>query len=184
MKLKCFMLFCILMICTTMTACGGTINEFGIREIESGNMITFDMWGRNDVSTIEINQITLMGENGSEFVCSTSSGDAGKEGKFLLSTHLDGTSVTVPSGSTIYWSYRNYAGEGMQLAQCDRIWLEFINQKDSHIIGYAVVRVDKIADYNYEPTVVKSVTFPKRDGEYQAVTMEQVAQMMSDLEKI
>ncbi len=173
---------CIVSACALFTACS-SVNEFGLREAKDSDMVAFEMWGDNVVSTIEINRITLTGEEGSEFICSTSTGDMYSEGKFLLNTHSDGTSVTVSSGSTIYWSYRVYDEEEMHLVQNDRIWLEFINQKDSHIVGYAVVRVDKIADYNYEPTVVKSVTFPKEDGEYQAVTMEQVAQLMSNLEK-
>lgn len=169
-------------LCVTFASCS-SVNEFGLREAKDSNMVAFEMWGDFVVSTIEINRITLTGEEGSEFICSTSTGDVNSEGKFLLNTREDGTSVTVPSGSTVFWSCRDYDEEGMQLAQNDRIWLEFINQKDSHIIGYAVVRVDKISDYNYEPTVVKSVTFPKENGKYQAVTREQVAQLMKDAEQ-
>lgn len=172
----------VLTVCLMFSACG-SVNELGLREIKDSDMIAFDMWGDYVVSTIEINKITLTGEDGSEFICSTSTGDVYSEGKFLLNTHSDGTSVTVSSGSTIYWDYRVYDEEGMQLVQNDRIWLEFINQKDSHIVGYAVVRVDKIADYNYQPTVVKSVTFPKAGGKYQEVTTEQVAQLMRSAEK-
>lgn len=182
MKKVLISLGCIVSACALLTACS-SVNEFGLREVKDSDMVAFEMWGDNVVSTIEINKITLTGEDGSEFICSTSTGDVYSEGKFLLNTHEDGTSVTVPSGSTIYWDYRVYDEEEMQLVQNDRIWLEFINQKDSHIVGYAVVRVDKIADYHYEPTLVKSVTFPKEDGEHQAVTTEQVAQLMSNLEK-
>lgn len=178
MKLKHFMIFCILMICTTMTACGGTVNELGIREIENGNMVTFDLWGLV-ASTFEVNKITLTGENGSEFICSTSSGDASKEGVFLLDSYSGGTSVAVPSGSTIFWSDRDYGEDGMTTAQNDCIWLEFVNQKKHRILGYAVVRVDKVSDLVYEPTLIKSVTFPKLNW----VTMEQVEQLMDEVEK-
>ncbi len=182
MKKNLISLGCIVSAGALLTACS-SVNEFGLRESKDSDMVAFEMWGDHVVSTIEINKITLTGEDGSEFICSTSTGDVYSEGKFLPNTHEDGTSVTVPSGSTIYWDYRVYDEEEMQLVQNDRIWLEFINQKDSHIVGYAVVRVDKIADYNYEPTLVKSVTFPKEDGEYQAVTMEQVAQLMRSAEQ-
>lgn len=169
--------------CIVLAACG-VENELGFREENDGDMVSFNFWGDTaGFSTVEVNQITLTGEEGSEFLCTTSSGDLQKEGRFLLDTQSGDTSVTVPSGSTIFWAYRYYDEEGMKLAQDDQIWLEFINRKDENIVGYAVVRVDKITDCNYEPTVVKSVTFPHVNGRYQTVTMEQVAQLISNAEQ-
>ena len=67
----------------------------------------------------------------------------------------------------------------MTTAQNDCIWLEFVNQKKHRILGYAVVRVDKVSDLVYEPTLIKSVTFPRLNW----VTMEQVEQLMDAVEK-
>ncbi len=165
-------------LCAALSACS-SVNELGLREANDGDMISFDLWGNTgNISTVEVNKITLTGEDGSEFVCSVRSGDVQEEGQFLLDTHTGGTTVTVPSGSTIYWSCRNYDEGGMSVARGEQIWLEFINQKNSHIVGYAVVRVDKIAEYHYEPTIVRAVTFPQVDGAYQSVTMEQVARLI------
>ena len=183
MKKSASMFLFAIMLCASFSACS-FVNEFGLRELKETDMIAFDSWGNTlNFSTIEVNKIILSGETGSEFICSTSSCDIQKEGKFLLDTHVGNTSVTVPSGSTIYWSYRYNADGGMLYAQNEQIWLEFINQKDSHIVGYAVVRVDKVADYCYEPTVVRSAIFPKDDGEYQEITTEQVMQLIKNVEK-
>lgn len=167
-----------------LSACA-TENEFGIREKENKNMVKLDEWGDTGrFSTSYLNKITLTGEEGSEFVCSTSSNNPIDEGKFLSHTQTSDTLITVSSGTTISWYYRHYDETGMHIAENETIWLEFINRKDSQIIGYAVVRVDKIADYYYDAEVVKAVTFPKVGGNYQTVTEEQVNQLIKNAENL
>ncbi len=181
-KLLCFFLvipmFVFLFACTSE-------NEFGIREKNDRSMVKLGGWGdTGGFSYSLVNRITLTGEEGSEFVCSTSSQDPKEEGTFVLDTLSKGaTSETISSGTTIYWLYRYYDETEMFYPENETIWLEFINQKDSQIIGYAVVRVDKIADWYYEPEVVKAVTFPKMGGQYQTVTEEQVNQLIKNVEK-
>lgn len=181
--LAAFMTAIMLVAGISLSACGSE-NELGLREQKDNGMIALDVWGNTMAySTTQINRITLSGEDGSEFVCSTKSDLLEKEGRFLSNTQSGDTSLTVANGSTVFWAYRYYDENGMQIAQNDRIWLEFINRKDSRILGYAVVRVDKIANYHYEANVVKSVTFPQVNGMYQTVTEDQVHQLMNHLEK-
>lgn len=158
-------------------------NQFGLREKNDENMVKLASWGLV-ASTVEVNKIALTGEEGSEFVCSTSSNDPQEEGVFILNIRSSAASVTVSSGSSVYWSNVFYDDENyMSTAQKDTIWLEFINRKDSHTIGYAVVKVIKIDEIRYEAEVMKSVTFPKSEGKYQDVTNEQINRLIADVEK-
>lgn len=157
--------------------------EIQIREENDETMVKLDNWGNTvAVSTVEVNLITLFGEEDSEFVCSTRRNDPKREGVFLSDTHSSGTPITVSSNSTLAWSCLYYDdANNMLIAKKDTIWLKFINRKDSRILGYAVVKVNKIADYNYEATVVKSVTFPKADGADQAITEKEVNRLIDNV---
>ena len=168
---------------TVLFACA-TKNELGILEKTDNNMVTFKMWGfTGAISTVYINYTTLKGEEGSEFVCSTSTQDPKQEGLFLLDSRTADTTVTTASGTTIYWIYWANDEEGMHISENETIWLEIVNRKDSQIIGYAVVKVTRIGESNYEPEVVKAVTFPKVNDEYQTVTEEQVNLLINNAEK-
>lgn len=182
--LSCVLIFCIPMF-AMLYACA-SVNKYGIREKGDKDMIKLNSWiDTGAISTSQVNHITLTGEEGSEFVCSTSSNDAYKEGNFwyYAPAVAYGTSITVSSGTTVYWSCLFYDDTGMQIVENETIWLEFVNRKNTDIIGYAVVRVDKISDYHYNAEVVKAVTFPKVNGEYQAVTEEQVNQLIDSIER-
>lgn len=159
-------------------------NEFGIREKNDKNMVKLDRWGdTSGISLTLVNDITLTGEEGSEFSCSIGSGDTKEAGTFLFGIHHDVTSATVSSGTTIYWFCQYSDGTESHISKAETVWLEFINRKDSQIIGYVVVKVNRIADFHYEPEVVKAVTFPKVNGKYQEVTDEQVNQLIAEIEK-
>lgn len=153
---------------------------------ESKSMVQFGGWGDTlAISTIEVNGITLTGEEGSEFVCSTSSNNPKKEGCFIYRStppYSSDTPVTVSSGTTIFWSYHYSDETGSYNVENGPVWLEFINRKGSKILGYAVVRVDRIAKCHYEPEVVKAVIFPKVNGEYQKITEERVRLLMHSVE--
>lgn len=183
-KIVCCLLVVPLFICLFACASVST-DELGFREKDDNNMLSFARWGyTGGYSTRLINEITLTGEEGSMFFCSTSTQDQKKEGGL----HVDNRgpngipSATVESGASIFWWYRYYDEEGMHYPENDPIWLEFIKRKDSHILGYAVVRIDKIKECHYEPIVVKAVTFPKTNGKYQEVTKEQVQELMKNAE--
>ena len=164
-------------------AFAGCKNEFGLLEQNSSGMVSFERWGEtSNVSTVEVNLLTFTGEDGSSFVCSTRSKQLSSEGK-LLCGEQEGVSVIVSNGETVFWSARYCDDAGAQVAENDVVWIEVINQKDTHILGYAIVRVDKASDFNYQPTLVKAVTFPQVNGKYQAVTAEQVAQLIGNEEK-
>ena len=173
-KRQWFVLFLVLSLCISLFACTSA-NEFGIREKSDKNMVELH-FGPMGLSYTLTNAITLKGEEESEFVCTTSSQDQVKEGAFLLDSFSDGnTSVTVASETTIYWFCNPFAVSEVT-------WLEFINQKNSQIIGYAVVKVETNVDQGfYKAEVVKAVTFPKIGGKYQTVTEEQVNQLIDDV---
>ena len=157
-------------------------NELGIREKENTNMVEFYMWGDvGGISTSRVNAITLTGKDGSEFVCSTSTGDPYKEGAFFVKKLAErDVPITVTSGTTVYWTFRNHEEDGMHYPENETIWLEIINRKDSKNIGYAVIKVDKISQFHYEPTLVKAVTF-QGIGKG-SLTDEQVEQLMKSVE--
>ena len=159
-------------------------NEFGIREKKNKNMVKFGWWGDTiAISTSFVDGFTLTGIDGSEFVCSTSTGDPYKEGAFFVDRLFErDVPITVTSGTTVYWTYYYHNDDGTYYPENETIWLEIINRKDSKNIGYAVIKVDKITKFHYEPTLVKAVTFPKVDGEYPTVTDEQVEQLMKSVE--
>ena len=183
---KRFLSLIMIPMCIFLFACSPK-NELGIYEKEEEDMVTLDVWGdTSGFSTVEVNQITLTGAKDSEFVCSTSTQDPGKEGNFIFRStpYSSETSVTVSSGTTVFWSYRHYDENGMLTAGSDTVWLEFINRKDSDIIGYAVVKVEKLGYCNYEAEVIKAVSFPKVNGKYQEVTEEQVNQLIDSAKEI
>ena len=184
-KLFCFLLAASML--AALCACAPK-NELGIREKDNKNMVTFH-FGPRVVSYSLSNGIVLKGEEGSEFICSTSTQDPKQEGVFLLNTLSVGgkaTSVTVASGTTVYWANWYDDENGTHYSENETIWLEFINRKDSKIIGYAVGRLDELAEDDasgtHAATLVKAVTFPKVDGEYPTVTDEQVEQLMKSVE--
>ena len=168
---------------TVLFACA-TKNEFGILEKTDNNMVKFCGWGNMiAISYTRVNGIAMTGEEGSESRCSINSGETKEAGTFLFNHRYDVTSATVESGTIIYWCFQYHDEVEVHNSEKEVVWLEFINQKDSHILGYAVVKVNRISQSYYEPEVVKAVTFPKVNDEYQTVTEEQVNLLINNAEK-
>lgn len=61
----------------------------------------------------------------------------------------------------------------------DHVYTEIIIYCEGHIIGYTIMRFDRVynefgATTNYNPCLVASVLFPKQNGEYQNITKKYV----------
>lgn len=61
----------------------------------------------------------------------------------------------------------------------DHVYTEIIIYCESHIVGYTIMRFDRIynefgATTNYDPYIVASVLFPKLNGEYQNIAKKYV----------
>ena len=69
----------------------------------------------------------------------------------------------------------------------DHVYTEIIIYCDDHIIGYALMRFDRIhGDFRpltmYAPVMVESILFPKRNGEFQKITEDYVVDCISAAE--
>lgn len=61
--------------------------------------------------------------------------------------------------------------------ESDQVFVDIILRADEHIIGYAVIEIldiDGRGGYVYHTSMLKSVSFPKIEGEYQKVSEEYV----------
>ena len=93
-------------------------------------------------------------------------------------------------GTTIYWSSLmpatdDGAGEsGPVIYEGDRTYINIVLWEGEHIVGYAVVEIyrddteDAVAP-TYRVRLLRSVSFPKVEGEYQKITAEYVASEMA-----
>ena len=75
--------------------------------------------------------------------------------------------ATINSGELISWQ---------SLGIIEGAYVDVIVTVDDNIVGYAVVKITQreISILDYGAEIVKSVVFPKVDGEYQKVTQEKV----------
>ena len=68
----------------------------------------------------------------------------------------------------------------------DHVYTDIIIYCEEHIIGYAVMRYDRLYNEfggttNYDPYLIASVLFPKQNGEYQSVTKEYVTEHIENV---
>ena len=100
-------------------------------------------------------------------------------------THLQ-SPFCVEQDTTIYWTSMQPAadsqtgGDGFTLYTEDNAYLDIVIWEEGNIVGYAVVEIyrDK-TEHEMVPTycvrLLRSVSFPKVDGEYQGITAEYAA---------
>ena len=83
------------------------------------------------------------------------------------------TVCTANNGDTVRWEPFDPDGsyENFELA-----YVDIIVRVDDNIVGYAVIKITSFEDsiWNARAEVVKAVTFPKVDNQYQKVTQKQV----------
>lgn len=101
-----------------------------------------------------------------------------------------GHSCSIVNGDTIYWDL-NYGEESNPYGK-DRNHISIIFRDDQHIVGYAIVVIQRAPDElvpenikQYDapamlfcPYILESVFFPKVDGEYQDISLEYVQELI------
>jgi hypothetical protein len=66
--------------------------------------------------------------------------------------------------------------------ETNQVFVDVILRADNHIIGYAVIEILHVATsrfgYSYHTCMLKSVSFPKVEGEYQKVSEKYVKEQI------
>ncbi|MDD4540805.1 MAG: hypothetical protein PHR78_01360 [Eubacteriales bacterium] len=89
---------------------------------------------------------------------------------------------SVANESTLYWINRSADNDDYVIKGND--FIKIITREDDHLLGYAVIRIDSTEETEnafYKPLLLKSVFFPKVEGEYQNVTEEYVQSKIREL---
>lgn len=86
-----------------------------------------------------------------------------------------GKEVELPNNSTIYWNNLSDNNENELLFNITS-YLDIIIRSNEHIVGYAVIKIYPITEFKqghvYSAKMLKSVSFPKVDGEYQNISLD------------
>lgn len=152
-----------------MMLCGCNGDNWGVKNDnlveENADFVELNTWFfTSDVPNNVIE--TVYNEPGASFELSVD------KGKFLFSIdnhYVLFQQATLGPGETIYWTTES--DNIIDIAYAD-----VIVKVRNNVIGYAVIKITNPdgSPYNYNATIVKSVAFPKVNGEYQKVTQEQV----------
>ena len=81
----------------------------------------------------------------------------------------------VSSGDDVFW----HNGDAI----IDIDYVDIIVRVDNNIVGYAVIKIVKGDNFDYNAEIIKSAIFPKLNNEYQKVTQKQVEKMLQALKK-
>lgn len=86
-----------------------------------------------------------------------------------------GKEVELPNNSTIYWNNLSNNNENVLLFNITS-YLDIIIRSNEHIVGYAVIKIYPITEFKqghvYSAKMLKSVSFPKVDGEHQNISLD------------
>ena len=98
------------------------------------------------------------------------------------------TSFSCKNNSKAYWNIVNYLEDFDENDDYDHIYTNITIYCKNHIIGYAVVRFDRIYRKNrpqsaYSAILVESVTFPKVFWRYQNISAEYVNERFESLQQ-
>lgn len=145
---------------------GGEEEKLPFVEIETDNMIKIPRptWNAA-VSSIQGMIELKHPEENAVFECEV------EKGYFfnLQTQQLKLQRRTEKPGSTIYW----HPSQNKQPIP-DKDFINIVLKIEGEIIGYAVIGVNRISSAFYEIKLLKSVLIPKINGEFQAVTAEQI----------
>ncbi len=136
-----------------LAACSNSIKEKHVSD-----MIELHTW--YFTSGISNNAIKVKYKDNTVFECTVDKGGIG------LSKSHESKSVTIGSGETIYWS----PFDDEIATWADLAYIQIILKDEDQIIGYAVIEVKRNPDWNYNAEILKSVVFPKINGQYQSIT--------------
>lgn len=166
-----------------MGICFSGCNQVDVSKIvekDAPDMIELAGWGDSSMlSGIWYNQFTVNQQNGDIFICNDDSG-----GLHYGTTQLSCLSqIILHSGETGYWSYDYRDGHTPSKTFIEIVVKGSSGDSLNKYIGYAVIKVINNEDYNYSATVLKSVTFPMVNGEYQEISKEQIDTLISYAKK-
>lgn len=86
-----------------------------------------------------------------------------------------GKEVELPNNSTIYWNNLSDYNQDELLFNITA-YLDIIIRANEHIVGYAVIKIYPVTEFKqghvYSAKMLKSVSFPKVDGEYQNISLD------------
>ncbi len=98
-----------------------------------------------------------------------------------------GSSFNTGNDTTVYWTNLSQTGENdFERYMGTRAYINIVIHEEENIVGYAVVEIST-NDLENEPAqtysikLLKSISFPKVNGEYQKITAEYVAAEMEQI---
>lgn len=100
-----------------------------------------------------------------------------------------GKEFTIENGETIFWSDRALIVEAAEkgisyyeyVAKIGSIDVNIVIKCNSHIVGYALIKIESKREGWFTASAEKIVHFPKVDGEYQVVTMADLGRVMDEV---
>lgn len=98
-----------------------------------------------------------------------------------------GSSYNAENNTTVYWTSMTQTGEGdLEPYMESEVYINIVIREEKNIVGYAVVEIYKDepgddSSQTYYAKLLKSVSFPKVNEEYQKVTAEYVASAMEQV---
>ncbi len=158
----------VLALCTGFAGCN-TKNSLGFTEKDADGMIAFETWFFT--SGVTNNNIQVNGEENATFELTAEQG--------WLYDGVNGFVKTVVRGSgEIAW-WDGFAHEAVR-----DTYIDVIEKVDDNIVGYAVIKLTYNEERTWhDPSVIKSVEFPKVNGEYQSVTERHVKALIEENKK-
>lgn len=94
-----------------------------------------------------------------------------EKGHFILADGSTAPKITLRSNETGNYDWAPWS-------KGDVNFISITVKEDEHIIGYAVIKLTSGAE------IIKSCSFPKVDGEYQAITQKQVDKILKNVRKL
>lgn len=98
-----------------------------------------------------------------------------------------GSSFNTRNDTTVYWTNLSRTGESdFERYMGTTAYINIIIHEGENIVGYAVVEIytndlENEPAQTYSAKLLKSVSFPKANGEYQKITAEYVATEMEQI---
>lgn len=110
-------------------------------------------------------------------------------GELLLADEIiQGTFYTVENNTTVFWTSMTRGEDGDSKRYTGReVYINIVIREEKNIVGYAVVKIYKdgteetYSSQTYYSKLLKSVSFPKVNGQYQKVTEEYAASEMEQV---
>lgn len=143
----------------------------GIKEQSVSDMIELHTW--HFTSGIRNNAIKVKHTDNTVFECTVD------KGYLVISNDDSGKNVIIESDETIYWTpYDDKLATWTDLA-----YVQIVLKDEDNIIGYAIIEIKQNPEYglNYDAEILKSVVFPKVNGQYQSITEEDVNTAMASI---